>query len=238
MDPDVLDYLEAHKEDLTLSFLEKAHAALVQLRASDPDKDFQQFIEELKHSQTELAELRIAKKEAEIKCQLMKNRFEVEMTSFNDVKIENIFKNSGAREYIKTMKEKNKVKEDLISHMKKELEQKRNDLVVWQNKFREAEEQCNVYWKAWKDTQIRLENFEAEKRAAQERAMNFTPASSVLNNNQVPPPPPIEIPSFEDIFRQQNWKKNTSAEGFEPSTSRSEVGCPTTGLYAPYQVKQ
>lgn len=211
LEPELLKYLEDHQHDLTLGFLEKVYETLLEIKASEPDKDFDEYIEELKKNRreyvSELAELRVSKKEAEIKLQKMKRRYEEELSSFNEIRVEHIFKNSGAKEYLERLKEKNKIKNDIINTLKAELEAKESEVASWQTKYRDAEKQCNEYWEAWKDTQSRKEKLEAEKKAQFERerrAMNLTmnlSSASSLVDNQVPPPPPIDVPPVDEILR-------------------------------------
>lgn len=133
-DPELLNFLEAHKDDLTLDFLEKAYDTLLELKVDNPDKDFGEYIKELKQRDSndyvkELAELKVSQKETEKKYQLMMKRHEEELSSFIDTRVEHLFKNKWAKDYIKNLKEKNEINEEIIKRLKEELKSKRDELV-------------------------------------------------------------------------------------------------------------
>lgn len=195
LDPDILNYIEAHKEDLTLEFLKTAQETLLELKALHPDMDFNDYIKNLKNSQIDydsaLNELRVKQKEFEIKYQLYKKKYEEELTSFDELRLENLLKNHGAKEHLAALRESNKLKMETFTELKNQLSQKQSEINKWQNKYQEADEQCQVYWKACKETSMKLEQLEIENKASRERdrrLMNMSSPSSMLN--QVIPPPP------------------------------------------------
>ena len=228
LDPHLLSYLEEHNDELSLAFLEKAHETLLEMKAVNPEMDFNEYIKDLKRSQAnyveELAKLRVSHKEIEIRLKLMKSKYEEELSSFNELRIEHIFKNCGAKEYVERLRQSNKLKEDMISSLKSELELKKMEISTWKSKFEDAEKQCNVYWQAWKDTQVRREQLEAEKRAMQERdRLAFDQSAGMSSSHslidaQVPSPPPINIPSVEEILRMTSNNAN-NPYNMDPNSS-------------------
>ena len=157
----------------------------------------------------ELERLKQDKKRAEVKLQVSKRRYEEELAIFNETRVENIFKNSGAREYFEQLKEKAKHKEGIIKGLREELDNKSKELEELKDKCKEVEKQSQEYLKAWKDAQKARERLEMEKRLTQpsrearsitDQVINKSSSSSFVDN-QVPPPPLIEAPSVEEIFR-------------------------------------
>lgn len=229
LDPDLVEYLEEHNDELSLEFLKKAYETLEELKASESDKDFSELIDELKSSHTahaaQLAELQVSKKEVEIKLKLLKQRYDEELSTFNNTRIEHLLKNSGAKEYVDRLKEKNKINDELINDLKSELESKNREISTWETRFREAEKQSQVYWDAWRDIQVKTAELEAEKLANQERSrrvakqssMNFSPGSSMIDDH-VPPPPPVSIPSIDELL-QATSVPQTSAYAVKMDTS-------------------
>ena len=223
LDTNLLKYAEQHKEDLTLDFLKKAYDVLLEMKASNPDMDFADYINDLKNGSSnyvgELENLRLAKRQAEIKLQLMKKRYEEELSSFKDVRVEHIFKNSGAKEYLDRLKDITKAKEDIIKNLEEELNFKKKEIEDLQEKYADAEKQRNDYLHAWKDVQFKKEQLENEKRANQQRerrlltqSMNLSPSSSLVENNQVPPPPPVDVPTVEEILRDISGPSHDSIQ--------------------------
>lgn len=210
LEPDLIEYLEQHRDQLSLSFLRKAHETLVELRASRSDAEFEEYINALhdghKNRVVQLAELQVSHKEAEIKLQLMKRRYDEELSSFNEVKIEHLLKNSGVKEFLDSIKEKNRTKEDIIKDLRTKIDMRQRDLEIWQSKYKTVEEQCNKYREEWRKSQITRDQIESELRAKQEHerrilnySINMSSASSMIDN-QVPPPPDIDVPSVADIL--------------------------------------
>lgn len=157
----------------------------------------------------ELESLRAARNEAELKLQLLKKRYEDELTLFNEARVEHIFKNSGARDYFERLKDRTKVKDDIIKSLREDLDYKTREVSELQDRCKEAEKQSQEYLRAWKDAQMARERLEIEKKSHQpsrelrsvtNQSVNRSSASSLIDN-QVPPPPLIEAPSVEEIFR-------------------------------------
>lgn len=210
LDPSLVEYMTQHQDQITLPFLKKAHETLIELKASNPDKDFTDFILQLrdghKNRITQLTELQVRQKEAEIKLQIMKRRYDEELGSFNELKIEHLLKNSGAKEFLDSIKEKNRMKDSIIRDLKSKIEMRQRDLEVWQSKYKTVEEQCNKYREEWRKSQITRDQMESEFRAKQEHerrilnhSINMSSASSMIDN-QIPPPPDIDIPSVADLI--------------------------------------
>lgn len=147
------------------------------------------------------AEISSAIKEYEIKLKLLTKKYEEELSSCNDIRVKNILKNSGFQEYADRMKQKNKVKKDIIENLKRELERAQNEVSIWKNKFQEAEKQCNVYYQAWKDTQVKKVQLDAELKLMANSHQSINLSSRSPFDDSVPPPPPIDIPSLDEILR-------------------------------------
>lgn len=207
LDP-LLNFLETHSE-LSLEVLEKIYNFLLEQRASNPELDIIAYIEELKRDKStyfkELNNLSVAQKKAELKYLSIKKKYEEELTSFQEIRIEHILKNSGAAEYIGKVKEKNKINSDIINNLKAEIDNKKNELAKWQKKCHEAERDRDEYKTASRQAQNELVALKAEKKAKQARqAINLSSASSLLNDNLVPPPPPVDVPSVDEMLRAAN----------------------------------
>lgn len=221
LDSSLVEYLERHNDELSLDFLQKAYKTLEELKELNPDRNFSELIDEMRSSHLDhaahLAELQVSKKEVEIKLRLLKQRYEEELSTFNETKIEHLLKNSGAKEYLDRLKERNRLNDDLINDLRSELELKNRELTKWETRFREAEKQSQVYWDAWRDVQMKMAELEAEKLANHERSrrlakhssMNFSPSSSLIDD-QVPPPPPVSIPSIDELLQATSVPKATT----------------------------
>lgn len=162
----------------------------------------------------QIEELRIAKKEMEIKLQLLKKRYEEELSSFEQIRVEHIFKNSGAKEYLERLKDRNKLKDDIIKSLKEELEYKNKEVADLQERCLELERTSIGYQQAWKEAQLKKEQLEAEK-ANQERERrqynkNLSSASSLVDQVGIPPPPPIEIPSIAELMGNMTSHQDTN----------------------------
>lgn len=210
MDPELIRFLEQHSEVLTLDVLENALETMLEVKASNPDVDFKQYVSDIMKRQdkyaSELAEVKIAKKEVEIKLRLMRKRYEESLTSFDQTRVDHIVRASSAKEYLDKLKEKNKINDEIVSSLRTELQAKREELTMLREKLQDAEKQCNAYYNALKEIQAQKDKLEAEQRARQERernAINYLNLSSASSHidNQIPPPPAIDIPSVADLLR-------------------------------------
>lgn len=211
LDPELISFLEEHTDELTLSFLKNAYETLLDLRATNPKMDFNQYIKELKDSRenyiTELTELHVSKKEIEHKLRCMKERYEEELSSFNETKIEQLCRKAGVDEYLSGLKRKNEITEQTIVNLQKDLESKRKEVEIWKDKYKEAEDQYNKYFEAYKDITAKRDQMEYQRRAAMDREkrlgpkMNLSSASSLVDAS-VPPPPPIDVPPVDQILRE------------------------------------
>lgn len=211
LDPDLVQFMEDHSEELTLSFLQKAYDTLLELRATNPNIDFNQYIRELKEGREKYLkdwkDSLVSKREVEIKLKKAKKRYEEELVSFNETKIEHFLKHSGHKEYLDSLRKKNQKVEEMIGILEKELASKTKEVESWREKYKEAEEQCNRYYKAYEDIQLQKEQLEAQRKALeQEKRMLFktnqmSSASSLVDGASVPPPPDIDVPSIDEILR-------------------------------------
>lgn len=157
----------------------------------------------------EIETLKAAKRQQDLKLQLLKERYKEDVSVFSEARVEQIFKNSGAREYIERLKERTKVKDDIISHLKEDLEFKNKEIAELEDKCKKIEFAKAEYLRHWKEAQSARERLEAElksslsvkeQRRSTGRHHNMSSTSSVVEN-QVPPPPAIDVPSIEEILR-------------------------------------
>lgn len=209
LDPELQKYLEDHNDVLTLSFLEKAHETLLEIKALNPDKNFTDYIDELRCAQSnfdlELEKLRVSKKEAEIKLRHMKEEYEKELTSFNETRIEHLFRNCGAKEYLERLKDKNKLKDELIITLKDELSTLKAALADCEMKYQNAEAEYTKMLQGYQQIKAQKDQIEAERRAKERRilsqTMNLSSASSLVENSIPPIPPLNHIPSIDEVLR-------------------------------------
>lgn len=182
----------------------------------DSNNEIDHYIEKLK---SEIKELQESKKGLDFKLQLLRKRYNDELNANNDIKIDNIFKNSGAKEYLDKLKSSDKIKSDMISSLKHELETTKKELAMVKTKCYKAEEQCEYHKQQWRDVQAKKWNLEAEKTASQnrerqiiEQSINRSYASSYIESNHQPPPP-VSIPTIEEILRSNddNFDYSSSA---------------------------
>lgn len=146
-------------------------------------------------------------KNLEFKLQLYKKRYEDELNSSSEAKIETIFTNSGAKEYLDKLKARDKINSDMITNLKAELEMSKRELALVRARCQKAEEQNEYHKHQWREAQARSWQLEAEKKAYAdrerqflERSINRSYASSYIDNNQPPPPNLNDVPSIEEIL--------------------------------------
>lgn len=122
LEPDLLNYLEEHIEDLSLDFLKKAYDTLLEIKASNPSVSFQEYTKEIKKNHStydmELTDLQVAEKRVEKKLDQSRHLYEEELNSFKEVRIEHIFKNTGAKGYLERLKEINDIDEEILQRRK------------------------------------------------------------------------------------------------------------------------
>ena len=147
----------------------------------------------------ELIETREAKKRIEYKYQLLKQRYEEELTTFDEAKVENIFKNSGAREHIENLNERIRLKDKEVKGLRKQVDRLENDVDNWTKRFNKSRE---VYRKSLREYQAKIDRLlqmsNREQSINSERMLNDT--SSALSFDSIPDPPPIEMPSINEIL--------------------------------------
>lgn len=204
LDPQIVQFLENNKGDLSLDYLEKFYDTILGFKVEHPDTDLNEYIEQLKKTKAdylkELGNLRVAKKEAEIRYKQMKSHYEEEMQIFTECRIENLLKSKGYSEYLDRLKEKNKISDEIIYALRKELDTKSKELSDIKHKLHEAESQKERYLKAKNDMKLKLDKLEADRRNNDLSFINrMSGGSSYLGD--VPPPPDLEIPAIEEFLR-------------------------------------
>lgn len=202
LDPKLLKFLETHDE-LTLEFLEQASEALLKFKISNPGKSFKECIEDLRADRSkffsELAQLRIAKKEAEIRYEFLKSNYEEELKTLDGTRVEYIIKNCKSLDYVNAIKADIKIKEESISNLRSVVDTKKKEIDILKEKLEAATSSSELYMKAWQDAAVKNQEFEAKEKAKQERekrlllnqSFNMSASSSYTDSNRercVPPP--------------------------------------------------
>lgn len=176
---------------------------------------------------TKLTDLTSAKNDAESKLKTMRRYYEEGLTKLDAIKVEQIFKNSGAIEHLK---ERDSVKHEVISNLKSELEAKRKEAVRWKDKYQECEKQCSTHWQTVKELEMKVIQLEAEKRVIPDHSgmLSMSSASSFIDP-RIPPAPPVDILSADELlalplnnFYGQNSRISVSSKR-DRSTSSVEL---------------
>lgn len=117
LDQELLDYMEKNDE-MTIDFLKKAYETLLEMKASYPNRDLSDYASKLNKSPTnydsELTKLEIIRKKVEKKLEQTKRHYNEEFNTFYEVRIEYMFKNTGAQELLARLKEKNYIVEEIV----------------------------------------------------------------------------------------------------------------------------
>lgn len=196
-DPELLNFLNSHKE-ISLDFLQQAYKLLLEMKVSEPDKDFNVYVEELRTSRVEyanrLAELRVAKRAAEHKLEIAKKKYLEELRLFNESRTDYMLKQSVRQDYLTKLKESNQVREDIIKNLEDELERLKSEIGMWREKFHAAEQQAIHYHKACQESLIKKDQLEAERA-------RVVSATSSFVDHHIPPPPNPKIPSVDELLQ-------------------------------------
>lgn len=170
----------------------------------EDDKYLNGRIDEL---EAENEELKKQKQQVEIKLKLMKELYEKEVSSFNETRVDRIFENSGAMEYIERLKDRNKTKADAIKNLEKELEYKNKEIAVLKDKCREFQKRGSNYLRELKDVQGRKDPLDVMDEILHRgpTSIDSNPYNNFSLNSTVPAPPPpppqaIEVP-LDEILR-------------------------------------
>lgn len=204
LDRDLIKFLEQHRQELSLEFMKKAHKMLLEMKALDPEMDFNEYLEEKKvlrnDYMSDISQLLVNRREVEMRSERMKARHEEELSTFAETQLEHLFKIIGAQDKLATMRKKNEITNELIENLRKELVAKRNELEVIREKYLGIEIERTKYFEAWKTMQLKKEQLEEERKSLI-RATIDSEASSLLINGMPPPPPPVELPSLNELLR-------------------------------------
>lgn len=222
IDPELSDYLESH--DLNLASIKEINEIYSELKTNAPDnKTIREYINELKtnHSKNSATvnELMAKNLELDLKVQIMKQKLKDELLNISEARVEDILKNSGAKEYCEKIKEKNKIKDDMINDYKKELDHTRRELNKWKDKVQDLEKQVNKYYQEWKSTLHQKVQAEAELKALKD--LGRMPVRSNSNSSMeygIPPPPPVEMPTIAEILGHANRPTSYNNMDFSASS--------------------
>lgn len=208
VDPELIKFIEDHS-DLTIDFLAKAYETILDIKANNPNVDFDDHIRQLKATQAnyyaEFTRLEVARKRVENDLKKRKADYKEELTNFNEQRVEHLFKNTGCDSYLKELKEKNKVCQEHVDYLTKQIEVKKKDIAKFEEENRRAEEESNLRYQQWLKTELEIQRMENEKREAnwdQERSLynqSFN-MSSASQFSSVLPPPQIDVPPIEEIL--------------------------------------
>lgn len=170
--------------------------------SSDHELDDSDFDDNLAK---ELSEARLARKQIENKYKLLKQRYEEELTTFDEARVEHILKNSGAKDYIETLKERSRAKDELVRNLEQEAKYLRKEVDHLRERCSRSEKRTDLYYKAWRESQAK--NDRLNEMSTREQSMNHermfndtSPALSFDTSHAVPPPPLIEMPSLDEIL--------------------------------------
>lgn len=133
----------------------------------------QKMREEISSLKEEVNSLRSAKEDAEIKLQLMRERYEEDIISLKDVRLDTLIKNTGAKQYLDKLRSNDKIKEELIQRLRDKTQQKDNELARMRTKISQLTKKNEDYSR-------RLAGLEEERRNSH---------SSIIDRRMTSPPP-------------------------------------------------
>lgn len=153
----------------------------------------QKMREEISSLKEEVNDLRSAKDDAELKLQLMRERYEEDMISLKDVRLETLIKNTGTKQYFDRLKSNDKIKDDLIQRLEEKAQQKDNELARLRTKISQLEKKNEDYLR-------RLAELEEERRHSR---------SSIIDNRRaISPPPPADMGNLFQELSMLNSQKS------------------------------
>lgn len=145
----------------------------------------------------QLEDIKTAKRELEIKLNLIRKHF----ITHSDIKVDHIFSNSGAEEHLKSTLELDK---SIISKQKLEIERQRKEIETLKSKCEEAEKQHIKACNELRAKDGKIVQLESQIKALQDKVrqrMNLSSASSFIDGGRIPPPPPVDIPSIDEFLK-------------------------------------
>jgi cell division protein FtsB len=177
----------------------------------------------------ELEEVKESKRLIEMKFQKAKEVHREELRSMENIKIEDLLKKNGAKEYIQSLKDRAKIKEDTAAMLKSEVDKLKHEIDKLRKEVEILNERCsratklsNHYFQLYKDTEAskaKLETVPMIDRGDHDRSStrdrsSLHPSMSLLDNSI--PPPPLQDVDLDEIFGHLS---NSEHDGPSPPNS-------------------
>jgi hypothetical protein len=128
-DPQIMKFLEEHH--YTTDTLNMVYEVLLEFQAKNRDQELEDYLVSLKQTKSnydaKLTELDVKRKKMELRLEQTRNLYREELSSFNETKIEYLFKIAGAQEKLTQLEEKNNIAESIVKYRKEQAEIKKND---------------------------------------------------------------------------------------------------------------
>lgn len=129
LDQDILDFLEKH--DYTTDSLNEIYEFLLEIQARQCDQRLDDYLSSLEQSSfkyaSNLTELDVKRKEVELCLRRTRETYAEELSSFNESRIEYLFRITAAERELAALMERNQILEVIADNRRKEYEAKKND---------------------------------------------------------------------------------------------------------------
>lgn len=131
LDPELTDFLEKHQDDYSAEALKEIYEKLLEMKAFDQIKNLDSLLSMLKRPKSnyeaELTSLDIKRKTVEQRLNQTRSLYQEELSSFNESRIENLFKITGARGLLEALKERNDIAEKILDNLREEVKLKESE---------------------------------------------------------------------------------------------------------------
>lgn len=217
LDTNLVEYLLEHKDDVTLDSIKAMQELLSELKLSQPGKETVEHISELRtkyfaqgdtdYLRKELDEVKKSKRLIEMKLQIAKKVHADELRSMDKTKFDDMLKINGGKEYVQSMKDRAKLKEDSFMTLKNESDHLRKEVECLRERCTRATKLSNHYFQLYKDSEAAKSKLETvpmsrERNINNDRMLLVTSPANSLDDGHVPPPPPMDMPTIDEIMRQ------------------------------------
>lgn len=130
MDPELTEYLTYDMNEL-----EDIYKTLIEIRNSDPSNTLDEYRRKLERPrsdyQSKLVNLDSRRNLVEKRLRQTQRLYQEELSSFNESRIEYLFKNTGAQELLKELREKNSIAERIMENRRRETESRKREPGAW-----------------------------------------------------------------------------------------------------------
>lgn len=150
----------------------------------------------------ELERIRTIREEQKLKLNLIKSLHDDETNPSDEIKFNRAFCDRNARDYLKQLEESNKISDDVMTRLRRELDSKTRELAKLKEKFLKTERQSRLYQEACEETRRQLSLLEYCDSSPE-----LSPESSIASH-RIPSPPPVEVPTVEEILCQSDEMLN------------------------------